>query len=56
MIALLLRVLAFILFLVAAFNQTLFSQPPADLVAFGLAFWVLSTLVAGYGPAWPKTE
>jgi hypothetical protein len=45
MIALLLRLVALILFVVAALNETLFSQPPADLVAWGLAAWVLSTLV-----------
>lgn len=47
MIGVILRAVAFILFLVAAFNQTLFSQPPADLVAFGLAAWVLATLLSG---------
>ncbi len=52
MIGLILRVVAFILFLVAAFNQTLFSQPPHDLIAFALAAWVLATLVGGYGPHW----
>ncbi len=52
MIGLVLRVVAFILFLVAAFNQTLFDQPPTDLIAFGLAAWVLATLVGGYGPQW----
>lgn len=45
MIALILRVLAFLLFLLAAVNQTLLGQPPADLVAWGLAAWVLSTLL-----------
>lgn len=48
MLGILLRLVAFILFLVAAFNQTLFQQSPADLVAFGLAAWVLATLIGGY--------
>ncbi len=51
MLSLILRVVAFILFIVAALNNSLFSQPPADLVAFGLAAWVLATLVGGIGPA-----
>ncbi len=51
MLGILLRLIAFLLFLLAAVNQTLFSQPPADLVAFGLAAWVLATIVGGYGPA-----
>lgn len=52
MLGLILRVVAFLAFLLAAVNQTVFSQPPADEVAFGLAFWVLATLVGGYGPQW----
>lgn len=51
MLSLLLRAIAFLLFLLAGVNQTLFSQPPADLVAFGLASWVLATLLEGVGPA-----
>ena len=51
MLSLILRIVAFILFLVAGCNQTLFSQGPADLVAFGLACWVLATLLGGVGPA-----
>ena len=42
---------AFILFLVGAFNQTLFQQTPLELYGFGLADWVLATLVGSYGPA-----
>ena len=53
MISLILRVVAFILFLCAGFNQALFSQPELDLIAFGLAAWVLATLLTGYGPASP---
>ncbi len=53
MLALILRVVAFLLFLLAACNQTILSQPPADLVAWGLAAWVLATLVGGYGPPSP---
>ena len=52
MLGLILRVIAFLLFLLAGANQTLFSQPPADLIAFGLAAWVLATLLGGYGPQW----
>ncbi len=50
MLSVLLRVVAFILFLVAGFNQTLFGQPELDLIAFGLAAWVLATLLGGVGP------
>jgi hypothetical protein len=50
MLGVIFRALALILFIVAACNQTLFSQPPADLVAWGLASWVLATLLAGVGP------
>ena len=53
MLGIILRVIACLLFLLAAVNQTVFSQPPADLVAFGLLAWCLATLVGGYGPAWP---
>lgn len=53
MLGIILRVIAFLLFLLAAFNQTLLSQAPHDLVAFGLAAWVLATLVGGYGPPMP---
>lgn len=54
MIAIILRVLAFVAFFLAGVNQTILDQPPQDLVAFGLAAWVLATLLAGVGPAWPK--
>ena len=53
MIGLILKIVAFLLFVLAAVNQTLFGQPPADLVAFGLACWVIASLVGGYGPASP---
>jgi len=53
MISLILLVIAFILFLIAAVNESLFDQGPADLVAFGLAAWVLATLLSGIGPASP---
>ena len=49
--SLLLRVVAFILFLVSALNQTLFQQTPQELVAWGLAAWVLATILGGVGPA-----
>lgn len=50
MIAILLKCVAFLLFILAAANQTIFSQPPADEVAWGLAAWVLATLLVGVGP------
>ena len=50
MLSILLRVVAFLLFILAGVNQTLFNQPPADLIAFGLAAWVLASLLGGYGP------
>ncbi len=53
MISLLLLIVAFLLFLLAALNQTIFSQGPFDLVAFGLAAWVLSILLGGFGPVSP---
>lgn len=53
MISLILLVIAFLLFLLAGVNQDLFSQSPSDLVAFGLAAWVLSLLLSGIGPASP---
>lgn len=54
MLSLILRAVALILFIVAGANNTLFSQGPADLVAFGLAAWVAATLLEGYGPAMPS--
>jgi hypothetical protein len=53
MIGLILRIVAFLLFVLAGVNQVLFSQPPADEVAFGLAAWVLAGLLDGVGPAAP---
>lgn len=47
MIGLILRIIAFLLFVLAGCNQDLFGQPPTDLIAFGLAAWVLSTLLDG---------
>lgn len=52
MLGIALRIAAAFAFVLAAANQTILSQPPADLVAWGLAFWVLATLVGGYGPQW----
>lgn len=49
MLGIILRALAFILFCVAGTNNDLFDQPPADLVAWGLAAWVLATLLGGVG-------
>lgn len=56
MLGIILRVIAFLLFVLAAANQTVFSQPPADLIAWGLAAWVLAILVGGYGPQWNRAE
>ena len=53
MISLLLLVLAFFLFLIAAIFGPTFQQSELDLVAFGLASWVLSILLSGFGPASP---
>lgn len=47
MLGIILRVLAFLFFCIAATNNSLFDQPPADLVAWGLAAWVLATLIGG---------
>ena len=47
MLSLLLRVLAVILFLIGAFNQTLFSHGQLDLYGFGLAAWCLAGLLEG---------
>ena len=48
MLGIVLRVIALLCFVLAGANQTIFTQPPADLVAFGLAFWVAATLIGGY--------
>lgn len=45
MLALILLVVAFLCFLLAAVGQTILDQPPLDLAYFGLAFWVLAILV-----------
>jgi hypothetical protein len=50
MLGILFRLIALLLFVLAGCGQTLFSQPPADLIAFGLAFWVAATLIGPYGP------
>ena len=48
MLSLALLLIAALLFLLAGVNQTLFSQGPADLLAY-----VLSVLLSGWGPASP---
>lgn len=45
MLSLILLVIAFLLFVVAGLNQTFLDQPPADLIAWGLACWALATLL-----------
>lgn len=45
MLGLILRVVAFLLFVIAALNQTLLDQSPTDLAYWALAAWVLSTLL-----------
>ena len=56
MLGIALRVIAALLFLLAAANQTLLHQGPADLVAWGLFAWVLATLFGGFGPQWTFTR
>ena len=46
-VALILKVLAAIAFLLAAVNESIFEQGPADLVAWGLLLWVVSELLGG---------
>jgi len=53
LLTILLLLLAALCFLLAAVNQTVFSQGPVDLVAFGLFFWVVAILLTGVGPASP---
>lgn len=43
MLGLILLVIAGLLFLLAAVNQTIFEQGPQDLIAWGLA-WLLATV------------
>lgn len=43
--AIILLVLAGIAFLAAAIGEPLLRQPPADLVAWGLFFWVVAILL-----------
>lgn len=53
MLGLALRLIALFLFLVAAIWGASFDQSQLDLMGFGFAAWVLSTLVGGYGPKSP---
>ncbi len=53
MLSLICYVIAGLLFLLAGLNQTLFSQPELDEIAFGLFFLVLAALLAGIGPVAP---
>lgn len=59
MISLILRVVAFILFVVVGLGWALGHHGGLPLVGFGLAAWVLSTLLGGYESERPwvrKTE
>lgn len=47
MLSLILLFIAALCFLLAAVNQSLFDQGPADLIAWGLLAWVLSVLLGG---------
>ena len=47
MLSLILLVVAAICFLLAAVNEDIFDQGPADLLAWGLLAWVLSALAGG---------
>jgi len=42
-------ILAAICFFIAAVNENFLEQGPADLVAWGLFFWVVATLLGGVG-------
>ncbi len=48
MLGIALRALAFLMFFIAGCDQTVFNQSPVDWIAFGLAAWVLATLIGGY--------
>lgn len=48
MLGIVLRIIAFLLFVLAAVGQELFGEGPADLALWGLAAWVLATLIGGY--------
>ena len=50
MLGIFLKVVSCVLFVVAGFNQVLFSHGPLSLVAFGLFAWCLATLVGAWGP------
>jgi len=53
MLSIVCYVVAGLAFLLAGANQTLFSQPPPDEIAWGLFFVVLAWLLGGVGPAAP---
>jgi hypothetical protein len=54
MLSLLALLIAVLLFVLAGCGQTVFSQPPGDLIAFGLAFFAASFALTGYGPVVPN--
>jgi hypothetical protein len=54
MLSIICYVLAGIMFLAAGLNQTIFSQPELDEIAFGLFFVVLAWALSGYGPPLPR--
>lgn len=51
MIGLILRIVAFILFVIAAHWHNLGSVGQLSLACWGLACWVLATVVGGWGPS-----
>ena len=54
MASLILRFAAFVFFMLAGFDKVVLDQSPFDWVAFGLAAWVLATLLRGWGPPAPS--
>jgi hypothetical protein len=50
MLSIICYIVAGLLFLLAGFNQKLFSQPELDEIAFGLFFLVLAWALSGFGP------
>jgi hypothetical protein len=55
MLGILLRLLAFLLFLFGSFGGSIAGHGQLDLYGWALAAWVLATLVGGWGPAFAVT-